>query len=93
MWTRVRTTVHYGYDIFFRAKLLVLSSDEIPLFIDQLEKEALSIRNESMQLSWSMRGGAQYPDVMNMCYEERKMIAAISKENLEVTKKSGLPYF
>jgi len=40
-----------------------------------------------------MRGGAQYHDILNMSFEERKMIAAISKENLELTKKSGLPFF
>jgi hypothetical protein len=40
-----------------------------------------------------MRGGASYTDVLNMSYAERTMIANLSKENLEVTKKSGLPFF
>ncbi len=40
-----------------------------------------------------MRGGVLYQDVLNMCLKERQMIADISKENIELTKKSGLPYF
>ena len=40
-----------------------------------------------------MRGGVQYVDVCNMSQDERNMIANLSKENLEITKKSGLPFF
>ena len=40
-----------------------------------------------------MRGGIQYGEVLNLSYNERVMTAEISKENLEITKKSGLPFF
>lgn len=44
-------------------------------------------------MSWSMRGGASYEDVLNMSTDERKAIADLIENNLEITKKSQLPYF
>jgi hypothetical protein len=40
-----------------------------------------------------MRGGVTYDEAMNMSSQERKIINDIIKENLETTKKSGLPFF
>jgi hypothetical protein len=40
-----------------------------------------------------MRGGASYNDVLQMSSQERQLISAIAKENIETTKKSNLPYF
>ena len=61
--------------------------------IDDMEKESTRIREESLKMAWYMRGGASYNDVMNMSSSERSAIAAIIKENLDTTKKSGLPFF
>lgn len=37
--------------------------------------------------------GMNYTDAMQLTYEEREIIGEIIKENLETTKKSGLPFF
>jgi len=37
--------------------------------------------------------GLSYAEVMNMIWDEREIIGEIIKENLETTKKSGLPFF
>lgn len=74
-------------------KLLTLDAQGIEEYVDQLDKEVLSIREEAMDLTWSMRGGIQYNDTLNLSLAERKLIASLSKNNLETTKKSGLPYF
>jgi hypothetical protein len=37
--------------------------------------------------------GISYNEVMMMSYEERNIIGDIIKDNLETTKKSGLPFF
>lgn len=42
---------------------------------------------------WSMRGGVQYADIVNMSPNERDIILDIIDDNLETTKKSGLPFF
>jgi hypothetical protein len=40
-----------------------------------------------------MRGGISYEAAMNLSAAERELINGIIKENLETTKKSGLPFF
>jgi hypothetical protein len=40
-----------------------------------------------------MRGGVTYDEAMHMSGSERKIMNDIVKENLETTKKSGLPFF
>ena len=37
--------------------------------------------------------GMSYEEAMSLSYEERTIIGEIIKENLETTKKSGLPFF
>ncbi|WP_353480131.1 hypothetical protein [Haliscomenobacter sp.] len=44
-------------------------------------------------MSWHMRGGGTYEDVLNMSFSERNMIAELIKSNLETTQKSKLPFF
>lgn len=46
-----------------------------------------------MQFAWYMRGSVSYNDVLNMSDDERKFISELIDGNLEVTKKSGLPFF
>lgn len=58
-----------------------------------MEKEAESIRQESLKMSWYMRGGITYDQVLALSSSERDMISAIIKDNLETTKKSKLPFF
>lgn len=42
---------------------------------------------------WFMRGGLSYEDAILLNNAERDMINQLIKENLETTKKSGLPFF
>lgn len=58
-----------------------------------MEKEAENIRQESLKMSWYMRGGITYDQILALSSRERSMISAIIKDNLETTKKSKLPFF
>lgn len=58
-----------------------------------MEKECSDIKKNALSLSWYMRGGVSYEDVLNMSYEERSHISKIIEANMETTKKSGLPFF
>jgi len=40
-----------------------------------------------------MRGGTSYEDILNMSTSERNSIGKLIEENLDTTKKSGLPFF
>jgi hypothetical protein len=44
-------------------------------------------------MAWNMRGGASYEDILNMSSTERQEINELIKHNMEVTKKSQMPYF
>jgi len=70
-----------------------LKADAVASMVDQMDREADSIRNESFKLVWYMRGGVTYTEVMNLGFREREMIGKIVKENLETTKKTGLNFF
>jgi hypothetical protein len=37
--------------------------------------------------------GLSYAEGMNLSLDEREIVSEIIKENLETTKKSGLPFF
>jgi hypothetical protein len=58
-----------------------------------MDREAESIRDEALKMCWYMRGGITYNEAMNLSHQEREIIGRIVKENLETTKKSGLPFF
>jgi hypothetical protein len=40
-----------------------------------------------------MRGSITIDEAFALSYEDREIISNIIKENLETTKKSGLPFF
>jgi hypothetical protein len=58
-----------------------------------MDREAESIRQESLKMSWYMRGGITYDQVLALSSKERSMVSEIIKDNLETTKKSKLPFF
>ena len=62
-------------------------------YLKRLDQEAHEIRQESMRLTWYMRGGITYDQVMQLSNEERQMITKIAKDNIETTKKTRLPWF
>jgi len=40
-----------------------------------------------------MRGGITIEEAFNLSYEDKMLINDIVKDNMETTKKSGLPFF
>ena len=91
--TQIRADIYSGHDQFFRSRLLILDSLEIAKTVDSMEKEANTIREDALKMCWYMRGGLSYQDAMNLSLKESESISKIVKENLETTKKSGLPFF
>jgi hypothetical protein len=58
-----------------------------------MDKDCADIKRSALSLTWYMRGGVSYTDVLNMSYEERSMINKLVENNLETTKKTQLPFF
>lgn len=70
-----------------------LSVEEIAALIEQYEKETKARRNEILKLCWYMRGALSYEEGMLLSFNDREIISSIIKENMEITKESGLPFF
>jgi hypothetical protein len=58
-----------------------------------MEKDCQAIRQEALKISWFMRGGLTYDQAMALGVQERNLINELITDNLETTKKSGLPFF
>jgi len=58
-----------------------------------MDQEAAAIKENCIKLSWYMRGGITYDQTMMLSPQERKMISELAADNIETTKKSGLPWF
>ena len=70
-----------------------LNNNGIVKLIEGYEKESRALKDEALRMSWFMRGGVTYNDAMMLSSMERELINSIIKENMEVTKKSGLNFF
>jgi hypothetical protein len=70
-----------------------MGPESITKLIEQQDKEITSIREDVLKMCWYMRGGVTYEEGMNLSVSERNIVSAIIKDNLETTKKSGLPFF
>jgi hypothetical protein len=57
-----------------------------------MDKEAREIKKDVFKMCWYMRG-LSYSEGMSLSYEDRQIVGEIIKENLETTKKTGLPFF
>lgn len=72
---------------------MTLDDEDIGNLLNQYEKESRAIKEETIRITWWMRGGIDYEQAMSLSLEEREVINTFIKENMEATKKSGLPFF
>lgn len=61
--------------------------------VDDLDQEVDTIKKELFRLCWYMRGGLTYAEAVDLSAREREMIANLISDNLETTKKTGMPFF
>jgi hypothetical protein len=61
--------------------------------LNDYDKESKALKNEALKISWYMRGGISYDDAMALSTDERIIINNIINDNMEVTKKTGMPFF
>ena len=73
--------------------MLTWSLDEILEESKKLEGDQKKLREELIKICWYMRGGVTLEEAYAMGYQDRELISNLIKENLETTKKSGLPFF
>lgn len=67
--------------------------EEIEKLTDSMVKEIDDLDRNALKMSWYMRGGVSYSDIMNMTSKQVDALNSVIDENLETTKKSKLPFF
>ncbi len=72
---------------------MTLSNEDIVTLLDQMEKETKAMRDDVLRICWYMRGSISYSDGMMLSRTDQILINKIIKDNMETTKKSGLPFF
>lgn len=72
---------------------MTLSNEDIVNLLEGYEKESKAFKEEALRLCWYMRGGITYDEAMQLSQDERDIISKIIKDNIEITKKSGLPFY
>jgi hypothetical protein len=70
-----------------------MPSDEIEELVKSFEKDCKEIKKSLYILCWYMRGSLTVEQSYQLDYESREIIQKIVEDNLETTKKSGLPFF
>ena len=61
--------------------------------LQNFENDTKALKEEALRFCWYMRGGLTYDEAFLLTSSERDLIGKIVKENIETTKKSGLPFF
>ena len=72
---------------------MTLTNEEIVELLDEFDKGSKAIKKNILTSCWYMRGSIQLDDAMLLSPDDRTMINDIIKDNMEVTKTSGLPFF
>jgi len=78
---------------FFRIRILPLSLGEILEESRKIESHQKEIKSELLKICWYMQGGVTIEEAYMLSHEDKQLIGDIIKDNLETTKKSGLPFF
>lgn len=58
-----------------------------------MDQDVIAIRSEAAKLMWFSRGGLSYEDAYLISPADRKVFSDMIKQNMDTTKKSGLPFF
>ena len=82
----------FGLLKFFRDVLISTPDSDLQELSDALEKQVKQIKLEVYKLSWYMRGGVDSATLLyDTDIEDMDIMSTVVKDNIESTKKSGLP--
>lgn len=70
-----------------------LDFEGITKLSERMEKETKAIKDELYRICWYMRGGLSVSEAYNLAPDDLEVLNNIIKDNLETTKKSGIPFF
>ena len=56
-----------------------------------MENETKQIKDELYRMTWYMRGGVTISEAYAMSNEDRRIVAKIINDNIEMSKKAKMP--
>ena len=72
---------------------MTLNNEQIVALLEGYDNESKALKKEALTLAWYMRGGLSYEEAMYLSQSERETIGKIVESNMEVAKKTGMPFF
>ena len=72
---------------------MTLDNEDIVRLINDYDRESKALKEELLRICWHMRGGLTYDEAFMLGQQERDLIGKIINDNMETTKKSGMPFF
>lgn len=71
---------------------MLTEDSDLEEFMNKFDLQIKQIKDDIFTISWYMRGGVTSHDLFHVySYEDRNIMNSIIKNNIELTKKSGLP--
>lgn len=69
-----------------------MSAGEIEEYLIRLENEIKDYKTELLRLSWYMRGGVTFDQLLfQYSYDDRSAMYSVIKENIETSKETNMP--
>ena len=92
MWQNISYKFRYGLLKFFRNTLAPLEESDILELSKNYENQTKQIKDDVYRIGWYMRGSFSYDDLMfKITSEDRDILNAIIKENIETVNKTKMP--
>jgi len=70
-----------------------MGDSDIVNYLKDMESQSKNLKMELLRACWYMRGGVTLQEAYHMSPDERSILGQLVKENMDTTKKSGLPFF
>ena len=71
---------------------MIIPDSELEDYVNSFDLQCKQIKDDIFTISWYMRGGVTAQELLHIySYEDRTIMNGIIKNNIELTKKSGLP--
>jgi hypothetical protein len=61
--------------------------------VEVLDKQTKQMKYNLSKLCWHMRGGLSLTEAYELSPEDREVMGQLIKDNFEVAKKTGQPYW
>ena len=70
-----------------------MGDSDIISYLKDFDNDTKNLKLELMKICWFMRGGMSWNESLVLSPDERAIVSQLVKENMDTTKKSGLPFF